>query len=272
MKKEIISKLIHNFNNYSQKDNNGNEYWYGKDLQQLLTYKDWKEFVFLIKRAELSCEASNNDINNHFKEITRQIKNKKVKDYKLSRYACYLIAQNGDPSKEGIAFAQTYFAMQVRNMELIIQKFLEYERVNAREKLSQSEKTLSGLIYERKLDNKVIASVRSQGDKILFGGKDTKQMKKKLKIKNIEPLADYLPTVTLKAKDLVNEMTNYNLKKNKKIKTESNIISEHIKNNKNIRKALVSSGIFPEKLPREESIKKVNKRLKNDEKRLINNK
>jgi DNA-damage-inducible protein D len=243
----------------------------------ILEYSKWENFEKVINKAKESCKNSCISVLEHFSDVKKTIKmpkgaEKTIVDYKLTRYACYLIAQNGDPSKEGIAFAQTYFAMQVRNMELIIQKFLEYERVNAREKLSQSEKTLSGLIYERKLDNKVIASVRSQGDKILFGGRDTKQMKKKLKIKNIEPLADYLPTVTLKAKDLANEMTNYNLKKNKKIKTESNIISEHIKNNKNIRKALVSSGIFPERLPREESIKKVNKRLKNDEKTLINNK
>lgn len=274
MKKDTIAKLINNFDDYSVKTDYGEEFWYARDLQKLLDYKDWKDFEFLIKKAKLACEASDNDINNNFIEITRSLSNssnKKVTDYQLSRYACYLIVQNGDPKNQSIAFAQTYFALQTRNMELIHKKLLEYERLNAREKLSESEKILNGLVYERNIDNKGFGTIRSRGDEVLFGGNNTKQMKQKLNIKENEPLADYLPTISLKAKDLANEMTNHNLRTNKQIKTENAIIAEHMKNNKNVRQALVDSNIFPEELPKEENIKQIEKRLKEEKIKLIKN-
>ena len=272
MKKDTIAKLISNFDDYSYKTEDGVEFWYARNLQKLLGYENWQDFEFLIKKAKLACEASGNEIEDNFIEITKLVSNKKIKDYQLSRYACYLIVQNGDPQKQEIAFAQTYFALQTRNMELIHKKFLEYERINAREKLSESEKVLNRLVYERNIDNRGFGKIRSRGDEILFGGNNTKQMKEKLKIKQSEPLADYLPTITLKAKDLANEMTNYNLHTNKKIKTENDIIVEHIKSNKNVRKALMNSNIFPEKLPKEENIRQVEKRLKAEKNKLIKNK
>lgn len=273
MKKEIIAKLVNNFDDFSQRDENGEEFWYARDLQILLGYANWKSFEFTIKKAKLACEASNNYPEDHFVEIKRVISlsNRKVADYKLSRYACYLIAQNGDPKKDGIAFAQTYFAMQARNMELIHKKFLEYERIAAREKLSESEKILSGLVYEKNIDNKGFGTIRSKGDEVLFGGYNTKEMKNKLQVKQSEPLADYLPTVTLKAKDLANEMTNHNLRLDKSLKTENDIVAEHIKNNKNVRQALVDSKIYPEKLPREENVKQLERRIKTEKKKLIKN-
>ena len=274
MKKDTIAKLINNFDDYSVKTDDGEEFWYARDLQKLLDYKDWKDFEFLIKKAKLACEASDNDINDNFIEITRSLSNspnKKIMDYQLSRYACYLIVQNGDPKNQSIAFAQTYFALQTRNMELIHKKLLEYERLNAREKLSESEKILNGLVYERNIDNKGFGTIRSRGDEVLFGGNNTKQMKEKLDIKQSEPLADYLPTITLKAKDLANEMTNHNLRINKQIKTENSIIAEHMKNNKNVRQALIDSNIFPENLPKEENIKQIEKRLKEEKIKLIKN-
>ncbi len=273
MKKEIIAKLVNNFDDFSQRDENGEEFWYARDLQILLGYANWKSFELTIKKAKLACEASNNYPEDHFVEIKRVISlsNRKVADYKLSRYACYLIAQNGDPKKDGIAFAQTYFAMQARNMELIHKKFLEYERIAAREKLSESEKILSGLVYEKNIDNKGFGTIRSKGDEVLFGGYNTKEMKNKLQVKQSEPLADYLPTVTLKAKDLANEMTNHNLRLDKSLKTENDIVAEHIKNNKNVRQALVDSKIYPEKLPREENVKQLERRIKTEKKKLIKN-
>lgn len=273
MRNEIVEQLVEDFNKYSNVDENGVEFWYARDLQNMLGYSKWSNFELIIKKAKISCETSKIKVLDHFADVSKMVSigsdtKRSINDYKLTRYACYLIAQNGDPRKERIAFAQTYFAVQTRNMEIIQQKLLEYERLQAREKLTETEKLMSGLIYEKGVkDSKGFARIRSEGDKVLFGGNTTANMKNRLAIKQSEPLADYLPTVTLKAKDLAAEMTNHKLRTTT-LYGEVDITDEHKNNNRNVRKALTDSSIYPEDLPKEESIKKLKTKVKKDKKAL----
>lgn len=278
MKKELIIKLTNDFDSYSNKEKNSEiEFWYARDLQKILGYTKWENFESVIKKAMISCETSKQVVAEHFPEVRKTLKmpnnaTKDIIDYKLTRYACYLIAQNGDPKKEQIAFAQTYFAVQTRNMEIITQRLEEYERLKAREKLTESDKILSGLIYERGVDSKGFGIIKSNGDKALFGGYNTLEMKERLGIKASSPLADYLPTVTIKAKDLANEMTNHNLKTDNQLYGREKISGQHIKNNTSIRQALVENNIIPENLPVEENTKKLKRRLEDENKKtLLNN-
>ena len=278
MKKDLIIKLTKDFNSCLNKSKDNVEFWYARDLQRLLGYKEWRSFEGVIKKAKISCETSNQNVLDHFVVDSKMVEigsetKRSIIDYKLTRYACYLIAQNGNPKIEQIAFAQTYFAIQTRNMEIIEQRLEEYERLEAREKLTESDKILSSLIYERGVDNKGFGVIKSNGDKALFGGFNTADMKERLGIRSNIPLADFLPTVTIKAKDLANEMTNYNLKTNDELYGQDNISYQHVKNNKSVRQALLENDIIPENLPIEEDIKKVKRRLENEKKKaLLNNK
>ncbi len=271
MDTQIITKLKKTFEESVHREE-GVEFWFARDLQKLLGYEKWENFINIIEKAKVSCKNSGQNVLDHFPEIRKTIDmpkgaSKDIKDLKLTRYACYLIAQNGDPKKQEIAFAQSYFAVQTRKQELIEQRIALQERFEARKKLSAAETELSKLIYERGVDDLGFARIRSKGDEALFGGKDTKQMKEKLKIPQSKPLADFLPTVTIAAKNFATEITNFNVK-HKEISGEENITSEHIKNNKDLRGVLRKNNIIPENLPVEEDLRKVERRVKKEEKRM----
>lgn len=251
---------------------NGIEYWFARDLMKLLGYNRWENFDKAISRAMTSCEAAGFQVSDHFREITKMITagkgaKRSVKDYMLTRYACYLIAQNGDPQKEEIAFAQGYFAVQTRKQELIEERISYIERTEARDRLKESEKRLSQNIYERGVDDVGFGRIRSKGDQALFGGYTTQEMKHRLGVKDNRPLADFLPTLTIAAKNLATEMTNYNVEQ-KDLFGENPITKEHIQNNSSVREMLKQRGIKPEELPASEDIKKLERRAKTQEKKL----
>ena len=274
MKHEIVQKLHKNFNDYAQKTEGGLEFWFARDLQVLLGYDQWKNFQKVIEKAKIACQNGGLIVEDQFADVGKMITAGKgaareIDDIALTRHACYLIAQNGDPRKEEIAFAMAYFAIQTRKQELVEKRIEEMERLGFREKLTNSEKELSGIIYERGVDNMGFARIRSKGDQALFGGKTTLDMKKKLGVKGTRALADFLPTITIKAKDFANEITNFTLKRDNHVRGEQAITNEHVKNNKDTRDLLVQRGILPENLPPEEDIKKVTRRLKSEAKKLL---
>ncbi|MEN9943761.1 MAG: hypothetical protein RLZZ91_1762 [Bacteroidota bacterium] len=265
MKKVTIARLNKSFED-SAYEQDGIEYWLARELQILLGYTSWRNFINAVTKAKESCKTSKEEILDHFVDVDKMVKigsgaERKQGDIMLTRYACYLIAQNGDPKKEQIAFAQSYFAIQTRKQEILEERILLNERIHAREKLAETETELSKSIYERGVDSKGFANIRSKGDWALFGGNSTSNMKKKLKIPENRPLADFLPTITITAKQLAAEITNFNVKQND-IRGESPISEEHIKNNKDVRGLLEKSGIKPEDLPAEEDIKKLEQRVK----------
>lgn len=269
MKKEVITELHQTFEHVAHEED-GVEYWLARDLQVLLGYKEWRNFSNVIDKAKIACENSKQDVLDHFVDVNKTIPmpkgaGKPIDDIMLTRYACYLIAQNGDSRKEPIAFAQSYFAIQTRKQELIEERIALQERLQAREKLTATEKDLSQTLYERGVDDRGFAIIRSKGDSALFGGNNTSQMKQKLGIPDNRPLADFLPTITIKAKDLATEITNFNVKKND-LKGEPKITTEHIKNNQDVRALLGKSNIKPEELPPEEDIKKLEARIKKADK------
>lgn len=274
MDSKRIEQIKKQFDDVIQTTENGNvEYWYARDLMKLLGYTEWRNFEKAIGRAMESCETSDIKSSNHFVEVNKMVQlgsgsKRKIKDYMLTRYACYLIAMNGDISKEEIAFAQSYFAVQTRKQELIAQRIAYIERAQVRERLKESEKRLSQNIYERGVDDEGFARIRSRGDQALFGGYTTRDMKAKLGVKDNRPLADFLPTLTIAAKNLATEMTNYNVE-DKDLYGEISITDEHVQNNTEIRNMLGSRGIKPEELPPAEDIKKLERKTKSQDKKMI---
>ena len=248
------------------------EIWFARDLQAVLGYSRWENFQTAIKRAVESCHSQGINIDDHFREVTKTITLgnggvREVQDYMLTRYACYLIAQNGDPRKEQVAFAQSYFAVQTRKAELIEERLKHLSRLETRDKLRASEKQLSQNIYERGVDDKGFGRIRSKGDAVLFGGHTTEDMKRRLGVKDNRPLADFLPTLTIAAKNLATEMTNYNVE-NKDLYGERAITAEHVQNNESVRKMLGDRGIKPEELPPAEDIKKHERRVASEQKKI----
>ncbi len=272
MKTEEIKELIAQFETVAI-EIDGVECWSARELQSLLGYSKWENFDKVIKKAKEACTKAGEKAKNHFPDVRKLVSigsdtERAIEDIALTRYACYLVAQNGDSRKVEIAFAQNYFAVQTRRAEIIEQRLLDITRVNAREKLSKSEKKLSGIIYEKGIDNVGFANIRSKGDQALFGGFSTNEMKLKLTIPNSRPLADFLPTLTIKAKDFATELTSHNVTE-KDLKGESKITIEHIENNRAVRKMLLERGVKPENLPKEEDVKKIQRRLENQDKKVL---
>lgn len=272
MKKELIQSLTATFEGHAQQTEAGVEYWLARDLQYLLGYSKWDNFLNVVSKARTACEVSGHDVMDHFADVGKMVdlgsgSQREVEDLMLTRYACYLIAQNGDPRKEPIAFAQTYFAIQTRRAELIEQRLLEAERVSARHKLTQTEKELSGVIYEQAGGNQDFALIRSKGDHALFG-KSTQEMKATWKVPASRPLADFAPTIILKAKDFATEITIHNARE-KKLGSEKAISREHVINNEAVRQTLLNRGIRPEHLPAAEDVKKVERRLASEQKKSL---
>ena len=273
MDKEIVVRLHTSFEDMVQRHpETKTEFWCARDLQMLLGYSHWRSFAAVIDKAITACEKAGYSPKDHFAHMRKMVDlgsgaKREIEDIALTRYACYLIAQNGDPSKDQIAFAQTYFAVQTRKQEIIEKRLVETERLSARRKLTHSEKELSGIIFDRLRDNESFGRIRSKGDKALFGGRTTQDMKDKLAVPKGRALADFLPTITIKAKDFANEITNFNIKQND-LRNELGVTGEHVKNNQEVRKLLVDRGIVPEALPPAEDVKKVERRLQSEQKRL----
>jgi len=273
VKSELIKSLTSEFESYVN-NIDGVECWFARDLIKLLGYSEWRNFIHVVNKAKIACNNAGHKVRDHFVDVNKMVEvgsgaEREIEDILLTRYACYLTAQNGDPRKEEIAFAQTYFAQQTRRFEILKEKFDRIERVKARKKLTGSELELSGVVYERGVDGYDFAVLRSKGDEALFGGYTTSEMKRKLEIPANRPLADFLPTISIKAKDFANEITIFKVKEDENLLGVVPISRIHVLNNKEVRDLLIRRGIKPEQLPAEEDVKKVERRLKSENRKSL---
>jgi DNA-damage-inducible protein D len=273
MKSEVISQLTETFEGHAQQTDTGVEYWLARDVQHLLGYAEWRNFQNVLSKAKTACEVAGHEIGHHFVDVNKMVElgsgsRREIDDVMLTRFACYLVAQNGDPAKPEIAFAQSYFAIQTRRAELIEQRMLELERLHARKKLTATEKELSSVIYEQTGGSQDFALIRSKGDHALFG-RSTQEMKAQWKVPESRPLADFAPTIVLKAKDFATEIPNFNARAHK-MTSERAISAEHVTNNGAVRRTLLDRGIRPESLPADEDIRKVERRVASDERKSLN--
>jgi len=272
MNREKLDQLHQKFEGLAKNDGSVT-FWFARDIQPLLEYSRWENFETAIVRAKTACSNSNQPIENHFRDVTKMVDigstaKREQTDYQLTRYACYLIAQNGDPRKEAIAFAQSYFAIQTRKQEVLEERLQLAERIQARAKLTETERQLSTTLYEHGVDDRGFGTIRSRGDNALFGGYTTAAMKQKLGIRSSQVLADFLPTVTLKAKEFAAAITEFNVRKRNLWGTQT-IGNEHVKNNLDVRSVLEKSNIQPENLPPEEDIKKLERRVRSEDKKTL---
>jgi DNA-damage-inducible protein D len=271
MKKDVITRLHMSFEECAH-HKDGVEFWYARELQGLLGYSTWRRFEDAVERARVACRNAGQQVEDHFAGAGKMVglgsgSVREINDLALDRYACYLVAQNGDPRKDEIAFAMHYFAVQTRKQEVIEQRIAELERVQAREKLTLSQRALSGVMYERGVDRQGFGRILSKGDAALFGGHSTQDMKSRLGVPSSRALADFLPALSIKAKDFANEVTNTQIKE-QDLHGENDISREHVRNNQDVRKILTDRNIRPEVLPPAEDVKKVERRLKSEEKKL----
>ena len=272
MKKELINELWQRFEAASGTID-GVECWSARDLQAVFGYANWQNFQLVVERAKEACTHAGEPTEHHFTGLSKMVElgsgaQRPIEDFALTRYACYLIAQNGDPAKTEIAVAQTYFAVQTRKQEVIELRLQETDRIVAREKLKQTERKLSGLIFERGVDERSFGNIRHEGDRALFGGHGTNAMKQRLGVPENRPLADFLPTLTIKAKDFATELTSHNVQE-KDLKGDRAITREHVDNNWEVRSMLIKRGVKPEELPAAEDVEKVRRRLASEQKQLL---
>jgi DNA-damage-inducible protein D len=272
MKTDLVRTLTNTFEAHAQQTEGGIEYWLARDLQHLLGYSKWDNFLNVVSKGKTACEVSEHLVADHFADVGKMVglgsgSQRSIDDIMLTRYACYLIAQNGDPKKAEVAFAQSYFALQTRRAELIEQRLLSAERVQARRKLSETERELSQVIFEQTGGNQDFALIRSKGDQALFG-KSTQSMKAQWKVPDSRPLADFAPTIILKAKDFATEITIHNAREHQ-LDSEPAISREHVTNNEAVRRTLLERGIRPESLPPAEDVKKVERRLVAEDKKSL---
>jgi DNA-damage-inducible protein D len=272
METDLIVQMTETFEGHAQHTEAGVEFWLARDLQFLLGYTKWDNFQNVLTKAKTACDVAGHEVADHFADVGKMVElgsgaTREIDDVMLTRFACYLVAQNGDPAKAEIAFAQTYFAIQTRKAELIEQRMLELERLNARRKLTATEKELSGVIYEQTGGNQDFALIRSKGDRALFG-RSTQEMKAQWKVPDNRPLADFAPTIILKAKDFAAEITIFNARAHQ-MRTERAISAEHVTNNQAVRRTLLDRGIRPETLAPDEDIRKVERRVVSDERKSL---